>query len=699
MLRPYRLRPKITPERLAALAVALAPLVYFFPALAGAVVLAPDDGLLFNVPLRAAAARTLLAGHLPLWNPYVFSGIPLHAAAQAGLLFPLNWLYLLFEPHWAANLSMLLTYALAGVGAFLYARRAGASLAGACATALTWQFCGFMVGQIGHTNIVQTGALLPWLLWAVDGCGLGNLRPWRGLALSATVALQAFVGHSQTFAYSLLLASVYAIFNAFVSEGRARRRYLWSLLFIAVGVALAAAQLLPTRELLTHSLRSEATYEFFTSFSMPSQFLWSFVAPYVTGGGDGRLFRAPYTGEAFYLEYVGYAGLLALALAGLALALKRDSRTLFWAVTAVVCLALASGKFLPLGLYKLIYHVPVLNLFRVPARHLLEVDFALAVLAGRGLTALESLRGRKLARLSVIITSACAVVLAWVAVTAGRPNDFRLGRQAPVTLLRAPELFMPLVVAALCAWALWVYARGRTRRRATLLLFVILVFDLALWGQFTGWRRGPTGEGEPWSAPEAVRVMREHADANGVSASGPYRMLTVPQVFAPDASSPPSDAASGMALMELQPNTYMMHGVENAAGYDGFGLARYSRLAGDMKLWGELPDPARSLKGEGREFDLLNVRYLVARAPHQADADTVANEVETTAANAPALPAPERFGGDAFAAEDLGAAPLDRGERLLFTAPRVAAERVALVTSLSWSADIADGTEVGRVRL
>ena len=32
--------------------------------------------------------------------------------------------------------------------------------------------------------------------------------------------------------------------------------------------------------------------------------------------------------------------------------------------------------------------VPVLNLFRVPARHLMEVDFALAVLAGRGVSAL-----------------------------------------------------------------------------------------------------------------------------------------------------------------------------------------------------------------------------------------------------------------------------------------------------------------------
>jgi len=56
----------------------------------------------------------------------------------------------------------------------------------------------------------------------------------------------------------------------------------------------------------------------------------------------------------------------------------------------------------------------------------------------------------------------------------------------------------------------------------------------------------------------------------------------------------------------------MMHGIQNAAGYDTFGLERYSRLADDMKLWGDLTDPERSLT-DGREFDVLNVRYLLAK--------------------------------------------------------------------------------------
>ena len=60
-----------------------------------------------------------------------------------------------------------------------------------------------------------------------------------------------------------------------------------------------------------------------------------------------------------------------------------------------------------------------------------------------------------------------------------------------------------------------------------------------------------------------------------------------------------------------------MHDTQTAAGYDAFGLERYSRLADSMKLWGDLSEPERSLR-EGRELDVLNVRYLISK-PLQVD--------------------------------------------------------------------------------
>src|SRR5919206_1359565 len=126
LLRPsVRIKSDLT----AALALSLAPLVYFLPAVRGLLVLCPEDGMFFNVPLRVAAARIVLSGSLPLWNPYIFSGMPLLASAQGGLLFPLNWAYLFLPAAAATNLSVIAAYTLAGVGAFLYARRGGSSAA------------------------------------------------------------------------------------------------------------------------------------------------------------------------------------------------------------------------------------------------------------------------------------------------------------------------------------------------------------------------------------------------------------------------------------------------------------------------------------------------------------------------------------------------------------------------------------------
>jgi hypothetical protein len=691
----------------AALAVSLAPVIYFLPALLKGSVLCPDDGTIFNTPLRVAAANITRAGSLPLWNPYIFGGMPLLASAQGGLLFPPNWFYLAFDPQTATNLMVVASYVLAALGAYLYARRAGAGLAGSVVTSLAWQWGGFLVGQIGHINIVQTGAMLPWVLWALDGYGMTGRRKWA-VFLALFVALQTFVGHQQTLAYSLLLASVYAVACAY-SEREARARYLSSLVFLAAGVLLAAVQILPTFELLRNSPRADATYDFFTSFSMPPGMLRTFLAPYVEGGGDGRLFRAPYVGPPYYGEMAGYVGSLGLMLAACAAVFRRDARTKFWTAAALVCLLLATGSYAPLGFYKLIYYVPVLNLFRVPARHLMEAEFALAVLAGRGLTALASARadGRVVRRVAVV--GASVVLLTLVVVTWGRPEAFKLGREAPVGFMRAPELFVPVIFACASAWALWASARGR--RGATLMLVALLACDLALWGQSSGWRQSsPKSDGELWREPGTVRILREH----GAGDSASYRILTAPHPFDPAASPvPPSVSHSARWTLWTQPDVYMMRGVQNAAGYDGFGLARYQTLAGDMKVWGELTDPDTTLRGEGRGIDLLNVRYLVSM-PAQGNTATnntgakgggAVDASKMTAAPAATPPAPDfpaatqKYGELMFAAEDLGLPNLGAGRSLRFAVAPVEADRVALVTNLSWSEDVPDGTVVGRVRV
>jgi len=57
------------------------------------------------------------------------------------------------------------------------------------------------------------------------------------------------------------------------------------------------------------------------------------------------------------------------------------------------------------------------------------------------------------------------------------------------------------------------------------------------------------------------------------------------------------------------------------------------------------------------------------------------------------------FGGQAFAAEELGVRSIEEGERLVFEVPPVEADGVALLTNLSWSVAVPEGAPVGRLRL
>ena len=118
MADPSDFRLQIRRDYLAAIAVTLTPIVYFLPALSRGLVLSPDDGILQNVPFRVAAAGMVRSGNLPLWDPYIFSGMPLLGAAQTAVLFPLNWFYLLFSAPTSTNLMVISSYMAAALGGF-----------------------------------------------------------------------------------------------------------------------------------------------------------------------------------------------------------------------------------------------------------------------------------------------------------------------------------------------------------------------------------------------------------------------------------------------------------------------------------------------------------------------------------------------------------------------------------------------------
>jgi len=75
---PLSLRARIV----TAVTLTLLPLIFFYPAVMGKITLGPGDAWTQNLGIRILIGEMIRNGQLPLWNPYIFCGMPLLAAIQ-----------------------------------------------------------------------------------------------------------------------------------------------------------------------------------------------------------------------------------------------------------------------------------------------------------------------------------------------------------------------------------------------------------------------------------------------------------------------------------------------------------------------------------------------------------------------------------------------------------------------------------------
>jgi hypothetical protein len=294
-------------------------------------ILAGVDAFTYFLPYRAHAAEAVRSGRIPLWNPYLFLGVPFLANPQAAVLYPLNLALCWLPAPKLVAWSIVLHVALAAVLAYRYARASlRLSARPAFLAASAFAFGGFVSGQVEHTNQLNVSAWFPLLLLLWDRrCKV----LWSSLlALGAVFGLGLLAGHAQSSYISLLGLGVYALFPVLEDIWHALRerpvpapwrailghllRIVLQLGFVGlIGAALAAVQLLPTAELSSRSIRSGGlSYREAVSFSLkplPRLLRYTFLPPW--GSNLDAVF-----GGGFFTEYLAYVGLLPLLLTVLA---------------------------------------------------------------------------------------------------------------------------------------------------------------------------------------------------------------------------------------------------------------------------------------------------------------------------------------------------------------------------------------------
>lgn len=344
----------------------------------------PHNPALFDAPYESNpwflfARHELLSGRFPFWNPYVAGGTPFLAAGQPAVLYPLTLLGVLLPYPFSMTIMALVKWWLAGLGMYVFARgslRLG-QVAGLTA-ALSYMCSSFIVVWLIH--IVGSAAmLLPWALWASERVLHAPSRK-RVALLALIAALVGLSGHPEMTFHVLLGASLYALWLIGAWSGqpwqaRLRRLALW-VAGMALGVALAAVQLLPFLTLLPQTLGTVMRSNNYSGIAIPLQGLLTWLVPNLWGN---PAINHAYWGPRNYNEEVWYTGVVALALAGVGLlALRRRERRAEIAFFALLVVVFAG----------MLYRIPpFIWLTRLPV---LDVDSwtRLGVLALLGVAAL-----------------------------------------------------------------------------------------------------------------------------------------------------------------------------------------------------------------------------------------------------------------------------------------------------------------------
>jgi len=656
---PAPSRPRITNSRLR-----FELLVAMIVMMVGVAVLYPQivfqDHIFFGGDSQAATSFAAVGREAldrdvyPVWNPYLFSGMPSFGSlSYTPNVYPVSYLVevlkkVLFLPRYT---WLFLHTWLMGMAIYLLLRerRAHWAVAMGSGVLMMWMPNLVAVGAHGHGSQAVASAYLPVALLLWDRIWRGKSALANGCGLALVFGFSMLRGHLQISYYTYLFIGLHLLFFGVVRlidgfKGRvpeqglvpARwfqritaggKRYTGAAAAIEVGWAVGVLALVvvasllmstalygPVQDYAQYSIRGASSsggleYEYATSWSLHPVETLTFLVPYALGFGKDL-----YYGWMPFTDYPNYFGVVLFIMAVAALIMVRTHFVRFLAFVVLVTTLVAFGKFLPVLYDPLFKFMPYFNKFRVPVMILIVQQVAMVILFGIGLDAVLRADGHRGKRLAVQGLAVGFVVFMVVVLSQGFwSGDFAEAIRSRMRGAASPE--QQLMVAR----AAGTYLRNDLMRFAIMLASVFVVLFL-----YFNYRRMPAAAAaillvalglidfyivdrnilhpEEWRHYDVYKIIHPYNETQKYkqpdelidflkTLEGPYRLF-------------PMDTPRQPFSQLFHSNRFMNFGVASIGGYHAAKLASY-----DEFLRTALPSSLRS--GRFDLVDMLNTRYWV----------------------------------------------------------------------------------------
>lgn len=374
-----------------------------------------SDLLLENFAWKKFIVESIHARELPLWNPYLFAGVPFLAAGQHSALYPLSLLFYLLPIARAYGLFVALQFVIAMGAMFWFLRVLGVGRFGAIVSGIVFAFSGFYVVSVAFPMVLAAAAWLPAILACAEKIIRADKRRIAYAILGAIfLGLQFLAGHIEISLYNLIVLGFYSVFRALSLPGM-RARALAGIMIVAmtfIGITLGAVQLIPLYEVVRNNFRvGSVDYSTVISYAFPVRQLVAFLIPDVFGNPTHHSYfdlfdfqSHPATGGTIfwgiknYVEAGAYVGILPMVLALIALIFvsrfnradpqsPQRSQVFLFGILALISLLFAFGT----PLYAILFYgAPGFDQLHTPFRWIYPFTISMAVLAGFGAEILAS---------------------------------------------------------------------------------------------------------------------------------------------------------------------------------------------------------------------------------------------------------------------------------------------------------------------
>lgn len=444
----------------------------------------------FFIPPRYLWVILVKSFQVPLWNPFNYSGIPLLATLQPGILYPPHLLYFILPFNVAWNWIIILHFFLAAMTTYSLLRYLQASRGGAILGAIIFMLSGYLISVHNLLTHLLAAAWFPLIVVQF----LRYIETGRRNFLAASsllLAVQFFAGAPEISIMTVMVLGVATAFAHPLMPAReapipafTRRLQAFGLV-LGLLLLLSSVQLLPFLELKAHSIRM-------AGLSYPEAITWSFAwkdfiqffIPDAFGYFSNT--KKYWSNQSWLLTL--YWGITPFVLSVFYF-ISRDKRRIVFLSLMGVSLLFALGGNTPA--YKMLHLIPPFNSIRYPVKFIFLFIFFVAVTAGLGFDNLKRGVCEGDSRVKNTVTfffySAFLFVILWgfISTFEGTVSTFFESMGWKPNAYNEPKINIHnikrfLLFSFLFSIILLIYLRVRFKRSAAFLIILIAGLDLFL---------------------------------------------------------------------------------------------------------------------------------------------------------------------------------------------------------------------------